>query len=115
MKFLKKYVSQINKGKLVMFKDTSILFQNSEKAEELDYTVSLGNNSRYLLDLSHITGRCGNIRCFMGGKEVFKEDLTIPENKTGEIYFVSDKQMTAYSGDMYSSFKDDCYYDEKSV
>ena len=82
--------------------------------QKLDYTVSLGGNPRYLIDLSHDTGQCGNIRFFMHGEKVFLKKLNIPKNKKGKLYFQSDDEMTEYSGEMYMLFEDICYYDEEN-
>lgn len=115
MKFYYENTNEIYEGTVYMTEDTSILFEsNSEIETGLDYTVSLGGNSRFLIDLSHNTGRCGKMRCFMDGQSVFLRKLNIPENNKGKLYFLSDEEMTAYSGEMYFPFKNMCYYDEKN-
>lgn len=60
MKFYYKYTNNTYEGITYMTDDTSILSKKTKDLEmELDYTVSLGGNPRYLMDLSHKTGRCG--------------------------------------------------------
>ena len=52
MKFCYKYSDDIYNGKIYMTNDTSILFYcNNKVKQKLDYTVSLGGNPRYLIDL----------------------------------------------------------------
>lgn len=115
MKFYYKYSNDIYNGEIYMTNDTSILFScNSKVRQKLDYTVSLGGNPRYLIDLSHDTGQCGNMRCFMDGQKIFLKKLDILKNKKGKLYFESDDVMTEYSGEMYMQFEDTCYYDEEN-
>lgn len=96
-----------------MENDTSILFEEiAEEKFELDYTISLGADPRVIMDLSCETGRCGPLRCFLGGVKIVEKALVLPESKTGELYFVDDEKMTKYSGSMYLPFEDSCYYDE---
>lgn len=114
MKFYYKYTNNTYEGITYMTDDTSILSKKTKDLEmELDYTVSLGGNPRYLMDLSHKTGRCGQIRCFMDRQKVYREELKIPKYKKGELYFMTDEEMTEYSGSQYMLFEDKCYYDEK--
>lgn len=98
-----------------MTEDTSIIFKYSEEANlPLDYTISLGGSSRYLMDLFHKTGKCGPLRCIMAGIKVIQEELKLPQSRKGELYFKSAEEMVQYSGTMYMTFKDTCYYDEKN-
>lgn len=113
--FYYNFSNKIYEGTPYMTDDTSIIFKYSNETDLLlDYTISLGGSSRYLMDLSHKTGRCGPLRCFMAGVKVIQEELKIPQSRRGELYFKSTKEMTQYSGTMYMTFKDTCYYDEKN-
>ena len=113
MEFDYEYADDIYEGFVYMSPDTSILFKNNQKIEKMDYTISLGENPRYLIDLYCNTGRCGNIRWFMDGQKICQRELNSSKSKKGKLYFFSDEEMTAHSGEMYNLFDDVCYYDEK--
>ena len=50
--------SKIYKGRSYVEDDTSLIFRYSKGIDlVLDYTISLGGNPRYLMDLSSKTGR----------------------------------------------------------
>lgn len=49
----------------------------------------------------------------MDRQKVYREELKIPKYKKGELYFMTDEEMTEYSGSQYMLFEDKCYYDEK--
>lgn len=114
MKFYYKLSQNIYEGTICIAEDTSVIFEELETDLDLGYTISLGGDWRYLMDLSHKTGRCGPLRCFLEGVDVYEEKLSIPKCKKGELYFVDDEEMTEYSGTMYFPFENKCYYDEKS-
>ncbi len=62
--FYYNFSNKIYEGTPYMTDDTSIIFKYSNETDLLlDYTISLGGSSRYLMDLSHKTGRCGPLRC----------------------------------------------------
>lgn len=100
-------------GTAYMTDDTSIIFKYAKGMDgSLDYTVSLGDSSRFLIDLSHKTGKCGPLRCFMNRVKVISKELEIPKSKRGELYFADDDKMVQYGGTTYMPFEDTCYYDE---
>lgn len=105
--------NSIYEGTVYMADDTSIIFKCAKGMDwSLDYTVSLGDSSRFLIDLSHKTGKCGPLRCFMNGVKVISKKLEIPKSKRGELYFADDDEMEQYDGTTYMLFEDTCYYDE---
>lgn len=113
MFFYYRLSERIYEGDYYITEDTSVLFNDKTKENNnFDYTISLGANSRILIDLSCETGRCGPLRCFLHGLKVMERELVFPKSMTGELYFVDDGEMTKYSGSMYLAFEDDCYYDK---
>ena len=112
--FCYNFNNKIYEGTPCMTNDTSIFFKYfNEEDLLLDYTISLGGNPRFLMDLCHKTGKCGPLRCFMAGVKVIQKELKIPQSRRGELYFKSAEEMIQYSGTMYMKFKDTCYYNAK--
>ncbi len=105
----------IDEGAYFMADDTSVIYKYSNKKDLLlDYSISLGGNPRFLMDIFHKTGKCGPLRCFMAGTKVVQKDLRVPISRKGELYFKSTEEMSQYSGTMYMTLKNICYYDEKN-
>lgn len=114
--FLCDFNNNICEGIIYMEEDTSILFKNVKGVDfSLDYTISLGGNPRFLIDVSHETGKCGKLRFFMTGVDVIQKELKIPQSEKGELHFSTNEEMIQYSGTMYMKFKDDCFYDKKII
>lgn len=106
--------NKIYEGYNCTLDDASIIFKYSNIVDlSLDYTISLGGNPRYLMDVSHKTGKCGPLRCFMAGVKIIQNELRLPQSRKGELYFISSEEMTQYSGTMYMPIIDKCYFDEK--
>lgn len=113
MRFYCDMNNNIYEGTAYMTDDTSIIFKYVKGVDwSLDYTVSLGDSSRFLIDLAHKTGKCGPMRCFMNSVKVISKELEIPKSKRGELYFVNDNEMERYGGTTYMPFEDTCYYDK---
>ena len=107
--------SKIYKGRSYVEDDTSLIFRYSKGIDlVLDYTISLGGNPRYLMDLSSKTGRCGPLRCFLAGTKVVQRGLEIPEAKKGALYFQTAEEVVQYSGTMYIEMEDIFYYDQRN-
>lgn len=107
--------NKIYEGNHYMTDDTSIIFKYSSETDlMLDYTISLGGNPKLLMDVFHKTGKCGPMRCFMAGITIIQKELKIPQSRKGELYFKPAEEMIIYSGTMYKTLKDTCYYDKKN-
>lgn len=94
--------------------DTSVYFEESDMEFQSGYTISLGGNWRYLIEVSYKTGRCEEFSCFLEGADVLEKGLRIPKHREGGLYFVDDEEMTRGSGTMYFPFENKCYYDVNS-
>lgn len=113
--FYYNYNNKIYNGSHYMTDDTSIIFKYSDEINlMLDYTISLGGNPRFLIDVFHKTGKCGPLRCFMAGIKVIQKELNIPQSKRGELYFKSNEKMVKYGGTIYRTFQNSCYYDKNN-
>jgi len=113
MKFYYTLSKEIYEGTICVEEDTSVIFEELEKNQDFGYTISLGGNWRYLMDVSCRTGQCGAVSCFLEGADVLEEKLAIPGHKRGKVYFEDDEEMTKGSGTMYFPFENKCYYDKK--
>lgn len=105
---------RIDKGYYIMELDTSIMFKYASQClEMLDYTISLGGNPRFLLDLYCENGKCGPLRSFMAGVDIKLQELELPPSKKGTLYYSSNEQMSQYSGEIYMMCHNNCCYDER--
>lgn len=99
MRVIYKLNDDICVGKTYIENDTSVLFDSEAlRTEELGFTLSLGDNLRFMIEVSYKTGRLFCMTCFLQGMKTKR---------------IQDEDRTKYSGCIYKPYKEVCYYDEQ--
>ena len=70
MRVIYKWNDDICVGKTYIENDTSVLFDSEAlRTEELGFTLSLGDNLRFMIEVSYKTGRLFCMTCFFARYE----------------------------------------------
>ena len=71
MRVIYKLNDDICVGKTYIENDTSVLFDSEAlRTEELGFTLSLGDNLRFMIEVSYKTGRLFCMTCFLQGMKI---------------------------------------------
>ena len=113
MRVIYKLNDDICVGKTYIENDTSVLFDSEAlRTEELGFTLSLGDNLRFMIEVSYKTGRLFCMTCFLQGMKTKRIQVENINSHRGQV-FLKDEDRTKYSGCIYKPYKEVCYYDEQ--
>ena len=113
MRVIYKLNDDICVGKTYIENDTSVLFDSEAlRTEELGFTLSLGDNLRFMIEVSYKTGRLFCMTCFLQGMKTKRIQVENIKSHRGQV-FLKDEDRTKYSGCIYKPYKEVCYYDEQ--
>ena len=114
MRVIYKLNDDICVGKTYIENDTSVLFDSEAlRTEELGFTLSLGDNLRFMIEVSYKTGRLFCMTCFLQGMKTKRIQVENIKSHRGQV-FLKDEDRTKYSGSVYKPYKEVCYYDEQN-
>lgn len=77
-----------------------------------DFSILLGDDWRFELNVDGNTGKCINIQGLLIGL-IENTNLEIPKKVTGNLFFCSDEQLISGTGCQYSPFESKVFYDPK--
>ena len=101
MRVIYKLNDDICVGKTYIENDTSVLFDSEAlRTEELGFTLSLGDNLRFMIEVSYKTGRLFCMTCFLQGMKTKRIQVENIKSHRGQV-FLKDED------------KEVCYYDEQ--
>ena len=115
MRVIYKLNDDICVGKTYIENDTSVLFDSEAlRTEELGFTLSLGDNLRFMIEVSYKTGRLFCMTCFLQGMKTKRIQVENIKSHRGQV-FLKDEDRTKYSGCIYKPYDEQksiiCYGD----
>ena len=97
MRVIYKLNDDICVGKTYIENDTSVLFDSEAlRTEELGFTLSLGDNLRFMIEVSYKTGRLFCMTCFLQGMKTKRIQVENIKSHRGQV-FLKDEDRTKYS------------------